>query len=544
MRYSLIGSIASGLRTCFLNEGFFIGILTIFCIQFGLLWTNLIAQTNKKKTVRNIFIKRQDVFPEITGKPRFLYNWANSLHIVTKESVIRQELLFEPGDEYDPELLQESERNLRALAYFGDVEVFVKREEAEFVDVAVVTQDQWSTLVSYIFNQGGGRTEFGGSIEEFNLLGLGKRIFSEIRYEQSEGTTFTLRYSDPQLFFTRWTTEETLITGPFIQSFSAEVIRPFFALDTKWAGGVSGNVTDRTIRLFDSGEETSRLRLETQGFQILGGRAFGSRFRKTRLQLTYRFQERVFISLGDLTTSPVPDDELIHALTLTARKENISFVEEKRIDRFVKTEDLTLGNISSLSLGRTGLPIPKGVTRFELNARTRQAYRFSVGQYLIAIFGFQTLFDKDTIASLRLQYYNKLLAQQTFAFNLEFDFGEDLEESRQFLLGGDSGLRGFPAREFTGDKRLLINIEDRIFTPLKILTVALGGVVFLDAGNVWRPDEAINLSDMNFSVGFGLRLGYTKSPNSRVGRFDFGLPLNRGGGFGVSIGVDQHFSIN
>ncbi len=94
------------------------------------------------------------------------------------------------------------------------------------------------------------------------------------------------------------------------------------------------------------------------------------------------------------------------------------------------------------------------------------------------------------------------------------------------------------------DKRILINIEDRIFTSIDILTVALGGVLFADAGNVWAKGQSINLADLNYSVGFGLRLGYTKSPDSRVGRIDFAWGLSGGGGFGIVVGVDQIFSVN
>ena len=501
------------------------------------------AQDQKTKLIRSVEIVRQDVFPEITGRPRFLYQWANTLHIVTRENVIRRVLLFKPGDEFDPELLAESERKLRQLAYIGEANIFITREEEQAVDIAVVTQDQWSTLVSLILSQGGGRTTFGAGVEEFNLFGFGKQIFSEISHESREGTTLTLRYRDPQLFGSRWTTEEAFVTGPFIDQISAQLIRPFYALDTRWAGGVAASKTDETIRLFSGGDEISRLGLETASVQILGARALGKRFTKIRLQLTYRFLRRDFSALGDLTTTPLPADELIHGLTATLTFENLNFAKEKQLDNFVRTEDLTLGRTTSLSFGRTGLPVPEGVKRFELSGRRREAHQLATNQYLILILAAQTLFEKDTIASLRLQYYHKWLRSQTLACNLEFDYGHDLEASRQFLLGGDSGLRGYRAREFAGDKLFLFNLENRLFTPLTILTVALGGVLFFDAGNVWGNGEAIDLADLHYSLGAGLRLGYTKSPSSRVGRIDFAWPINRGG-FEVSIGVGQQFTLN
>ncbi|MFQ5637236.1 MAG: BamA/TamA family outer membrane protein [bacterium] len=499
---------------------------------------------SKSKLIRNIDIKRKDVFHEVESKPRFLYQWANSLHIVTKENVVRRMLLFKEGDRFDPDILEESERKLRALSYLGEVRLTVENKDSCCVDIRVLTQDQWSTLLSYIFSQGGGRTTLGGSVEEFNVLGFGKRIFVEARHEKNEGATLTASYTDPQLFFSRWTTEERLVTGPFVTIFSGRIIRPFYSLDTKWAGGVDGEIRDETLRFFPQGieSEESRLKFENKQIRFFAARAFGSRFKKTKLQLTYRLQERGFFATGD--SARLPNDELIHALTLTTSFENLAFVKEKQIDKFVKTEDLTLGTIVRVSLGRTRLPVPIGIRRFEMSASLRRAQRVFQSQYLIFILGFQTLFERDTIASLRLQYYNRLLRNQTLAFNVEFDYAKNLEISREFRLGGDSGLRGYGARRFTGKKsRLLINLEDRIFTPFNILTVAIGGVVFLDAGNVWDVNQTIRLSDLKFSAGFGLRLGYTKSPNSRISRIDFGWKINHGGGFGVSIGIDQQFTL-
>ena len=517
---------------------------------FGKVYTQGVSlQAKEEKFVRNIEIVRQDVFPEITGKPEFVYEWANKLHIVTKEEIIRRQLLFKSGDVYDQELLEESERNLRRLPYIGKVDIKAIQEESEYVDISVVTQDQWSTILSTFFNRGGGRTTVGASVEEFNLLGFGKQILSEVRHEP-EGTTATLNYTDPLLLGSRWTASTSFVTGPITDFVSAQVVRPFFSLDTKLSGGISGFMLDRIDRRFEKGEEVNRFASDITDIRLFGARAIGSRFKKTKLSLTYRFAERVFSPIKGETTDleEVPEDEKIHSMTVGWSLQNISFVEETQIDKFLRIEDLTLGNITSVRIGRTGFPIPAGVKRFEVGIRRREAHQIFSKQYLITIVGFVTEFQddrlNDTIASLRLQYYNKLLKHQTVAFNLEFDYGNRLETTRQFLLGGDTGLRGYKAREFSGVKRFLINFEDRIFTSLNVLTVAFGGVVFMDAGNVWDEDERIDLTDLNYSIGFGLRLGYTKSPRSRVGRIDFGWPINRGGGFGVSIGVDQQFSVN
>ncbi len=70
--------------------------------------------------IDTIIIHRRNIFGSRSG---WIGSAANSLHILTREDVIRRELLFEPGDPPDPDLFDETERNLRALGIIGDVAV-------------------------------------------------------------------------------------------------------------------------------------------------------------------------------------------------------------------------------------------------------------------------------------------------------------------------------------------------------------------------------------------------------------------------------------
>ena len=48
---------------------------------------------------------------------------ADRLHIRTREEIIRQELLFAPGDPLDKEAIAQTERNLRALVFLRDARI-------------------------------------------------------------------------------------------------------------------------------------------------------------------------------------------------------------------------------------------------------------------------------------------------------------------------------------------------------------------------------------------------------------------------------------
>jgi outer membrane protein insertion porin family len=114
------------------------------------------------------------------------------------------------------------------------------------------------------------------------------------------------------------------------------------------------------------------------------------------------------------------------------------------------------------------------------------------------------------------------------------DVVTDLPASERFFTGGDTSVRGF-ARDSLGDVGTLdpngfptgghaltvLNAELR--APL---WRELGGVVFVDAGNVFRRVADVDLGALRASAGFGFRY---KSPVGPV-RVDFGFRLgNRRG---------------
>ena len=63
----------------------------------------------------------------------------------------------------------------------------------------------------------------------------------------------------------------------------------------------------------------------------------------------------------------------------------------------------------------------------------------------------------------------------------------DLDRDNQLLLGGDNGLRGYPLRFQTGDRRFLLTLEQRFYHPRQFLRLFYAGAaVFFDAGRAWE----------------------------------------------------------
>jgi outer membrane protein assembly complex protein YaeT len=99
---------------------------------------------------------------------------------------------------------------------------------------------------------------------------------------------------------------------------------------------------------------------------------------------------------------------------------------------------------------------------------------------------------------------------------------------RRYFLGGSTSLRGWGRLEVsplsgTGvpvGGHTLFEGSSEVRVPL---FAKLTGVVFLDAGNVWATDWRLDLGDLLFDAGAGLRY---ETPFG-VARFDFAYQLNR-----------------
>jgi outer membrane protein assembly factor BamA len=499
------------------------------------------SASDTTKYIRHIIISRENVFPDSIQAESFLYEGANSLHTITKESVIRNELLFEEGDIYDAELVEQTERKLRGIGYLGDSKILSNQIQKDSVDIYVHTTDQWSLVPSYLISSGGGLTEVSGSLTEFNLLGFGKQLSTEATWVSDEGLTWDFSYSDPQFFGTKWSSYASYTTGPFITGGYLSFDHPYFSPDSKWAGGIGGTYYNQTQRIFNEGVEVSRVRLVTKSAVAYVSNSMGKRFKKLRTRILFSYEDRDFSGLGDQTTTPVPQDELTYSTFVSFTLQGHSFAKDTTINRFIRTEDFTLGRTTTLTVGRAGFPIPKGKKRWDLVVQHRQRFRLSRGHYLFLTAGYETEFYRNTIFHFFTRYFQKIFWHQTLAFNFELKVARELEESSQFLLGGDSGLRGYTARAFNGDKKFIMNLESRIFTGLKLFTVAMGGILFIDGGYAWPRNQSIDFSDLNYSAGFGFRFVFTKFPGSPIARIDFGYPINTGGGFGIALGVGQHF---
>ena len=509
--------------------------LAVVCLAVASLAADSPAQT---RWVRRVVYERRDVFmgDDLPGIQRL----ANRFHITTRETVLARKVLLEPGDALDDELVAESERKLRKLDFLHDAEIDVRPAGPDSVDLLVTTHDQWSLVPSAILSSGGGLTRFGGSLEEMNFLGRGKYLWGAGEYENDVGTTWSAGYDDPQVLGSELEAGVSFASGPLLQAIGGYVEKPFQNSDVLWSWGGWASASDEIVRLFDAGEEASRYEERSDDAGIWATRAIGERYRKWRFTLQYSYYYRTNHVIEGETNAPLPVNELAYTTTAEISREHRSFVVERRINKLGRKEDLTLGNNSSLAIGRAGFPIPKGEKRWDFHASHAHVVRLGEHQYLFLNVGFNTKVVRDTIVSFGARWYD-IFGWHTLAAKLSGKFSNDLDRGSQFTLGADNGLRGYPARQFTGVSKVLLNLESRIVPSWELWTVAMGGVAFVDVGNVWKRGERMSPSDLNVGAGVGLRLEFTRTPGAPVSQIDVGWPVNRSGGPALTLGVGQQF---
>ncbi|MBI2486966.1 MAG: outer membrane protein assembly factor BamA [Deltaproteobacteria bacterium] len=119
----------------------------------------------------------------------------------------------------------------------------------------------------------------------------------------------------------------------------------------------------------------------------------------------------------------------------------------------------------------------------------------------------------------------------------------DVPIFKRFFAGGSTTMRGFPFQELgplddnedpVGGNSLLLGSFEIRFPIYK----DLGGVVFLDYGNVYPEEFDFKLDQIKYAVGTGLRyntlvgplrvdLGYALNPEPGIGRFQFFLSIGQ-----------------
>jgi outer membrane protein assembly factor BamA len=485
--------------------------------------------------IGEIRFNERDIFDtEGADEDTAMSRLGNRLHITTRRSTVEDQLLFKSGDLYQPGLLEESARILRDTRYLRDALIRPVAFHDGVVDVEVTTQDVWTFNPGISFGRKGGANSSGFELEELNFLGTGTQLGVGFKSDVDRDSKM-IHYRDRQLGSSWWDLDTAYSDNSDGRLAEFTLEHPFYSLGSHWAGGLTLVDDQRTDSRYDLGEVVDQFATHEKFSTIYFGHSAGLQdgwARRYSVGLTY--EDHAFGTVPGAGSAPalLPSDRTLVYPWIGAEWVQDEFRTARNRDQIEKTEDYSLGWHARAQLGyaaeslgsdRNSVMLAGGVTK-GLSLSERQSMFFGVDT--------RGRLESGEIAGGLLtadaRYYFRQSPRRVLVLNLSATAGSNLDADQQVLLGGDNGLRGYPLRYQSGEGRWLFTAEQRLFSnwyPFQLFNV--GGAVFYDMGASWGRDPLGTPSQgLLRDVGFGLRLGSSRSALGNVLHIDVAYPLD------------------
>lgn len=477
----------------------------------------------------------------------------------SNDHVIQRELLFQVGDTYTVEDELESERILRRKPYLGKAEIVASRDaETQLVWIQVEVADLWSFIPALdlpAFNKDSSNLLI--MLSDSNLFGSGNR--GRIRYQliREEGeeprSLIRSRYTASRMFDSYWEFDGQFTQKREGDSWQVRLKRPQYSLKTRWSADFTLSESIDEIRWYENGAKTDTF---TRSQQIHSARAthyFGSRHKQTQVSLWASSQKSDFNLIEKIAPSDANfENRNLKIVGITLGRRHVDFIRTRFLNQMGRVEDFEVGYRYGVSIGHASPLFDSDRTQTNLSVRLAQSQAHQDFLFLNAHTELATRLTEqlgDSVLTAKIKTTCKDLLYQTLVAQISTVMGFDLGGRRQVILGGTSGLRGYSSWAFSGEKKMLLNLESRtifkggIFKKVEPLIV-IGSAIFADVGYVWNG-AAFNLREPKRSIGFGLRFNLPKLTESRVYRLDLAYPLDVTGKFSfkpvITYGIGHVF---
>lgn len=514
------------------------------------------------KVLDRIHVVNLDVFSEREG---FL-QWFNIFHWTTREYVVAREVLLQPGELWDEELVAETKRKISDPLFTTLVVVVpVIAQTDGKVDLLVVTRDIWSLRMNSQFEvQDQVLTLLSISLSENNVFGFRKQaafVFDMDLGQFSLGPQYVdknIAGSRLQLL-TRWSALFSRSTQEFEGTSSTTLLSyPLWSLRSKWGASLSVTHFDSTVRQFfgpdirrydnpDTVELEAiprRFDFRTLTVETSGVRSFGDAIkhrvtvghalsvRRPSLQddfgldgLAMPTRERVEIARDAFVRDVLPRSERVSGLFARYNLFTPRFIVYRNIDSYDLPEDARLGPELTLEAS-TALELLGSEDNF-VGVGAGVGWTWDLAQdgaVGVSVNGSGRIDGSDfrdgnaggslRVVTPRVADAFRVVARAAYAQLID-------DTNNSFLsVGGDSGLRGYAIAQFTGQLRARGNVEIRSM-PIPILFTRAGALAFWDVGHA---ADSIDDLVLHHDVGVGLR-AIVPQLQPVVFRLDYAIPL-------------------
>jgi hypothetical protein len=506
-------------------------------------------------TIGRIDVHVQNIFDlSDPREDRPLYRLADHLHYPTRQRIVREQLLFAVGERVSAQKFAETERILRTRVYLNDAWIAPASYDAasNAAGIAVTVRDVWTLNPGISLGRSGGSNRSRLQLEDQDLLGLGTQV-SVSRSHDVDRTSTAVSYVDPNLHGSWWQLALDYADNSDGKVKAIDMERPFYSLTTHTALG--GALFDGTsvVPRYSRGQVVDQFEEHLNKHQAYFGWSDGLVNGWTRRWIAgVRYESAVFNRRADLAPQPLqlPADRRFAYPWLGWQIVEDHYVTSENMDLIGRTEDLYLGRSLYLELGYSPAAFGSLAPAVLGRANALAGWQFDPQRELFLASTFVGRFEHGAARNLSViggaRYFYRVSARQLLYASLSGTASHALDAEQQVLLGGDSGLRGYPLRFQGGSSSALLTLEYRVFTdwfPFRLLRV--GGAAFFDAGRTWGQDltGATPLGLLK-DVGVGLRFGNVRSGLGNVLHVDFSYALDAPLGvkkYQVTVETKQRF---
>ncbi|MEG1405805.1 MAG: hypothetical protein RSC34_04255, partial [Alistipes sp.] len=235
------------------------------------------------KTIGQITVERDPVFDQ-DG------NWferaGNKMHVLTRERVIRRDLLFHSGDQVDAELFVRNKQLLRSRAYISDAWVVLLPDSLDStkVNVVVRARDSW-TISAELGIKNEGRTMFG--LYDANIFGSGNKLSINTNFNRSsfDYGGNVVKYEIPNFMGTFYTAAFSAGRDFYNSQLRLELRKDFIRATDYEVGVAYNNVKSRYYMIDRDTSELARVR----SFDLWGGYSHYIKSMRSSIYLTGRY---------------------------------------------------------------------------------------------------------------------------------------------------------------------------------------------------------------------------------------------------------------
>lgn len=460
------------------------------------------------KRIDNILIFRNNVFEELPDMG-WVRRSANSVHRVTRESKIRQNLLFKPGDTVSAEVLSHNEQLLRDLNFLSDAYIVVvpARNGGKGVDVLVFTRDQW-TISADLHSRP--EDNYYLDLYDNNFLGWGDRL-SLRTYGSLSGKKYggnMLGYRMSNMWGSFFNAEAWAGKGYEESEYSLRIFKDFILPTDYMAGGIAEQRQYYETQVLS---DTLNL-IRARNFDFWLGKSWYLPKLKGSFFVTAGYQNLKFARRPEvrIDTNTYYHSRQVFLLGTGIYRE--SFYRGNLIYGFGATENVPYGYKLELITGRyLGEFDNKWYFSLGVAAGRQTGAGYLRGAATGSTFVTSTGKFRQAALDVEVNYFTNLLrtgrnyVRQFASVSYLHGFQRYGGEGEYLTFYGRDSPRGYRNEEMYGTSRLVVNTETVLFTPIYFYGFRFAFFAFLDAA--WIGNDGFIFGNRYYtSLGLGVRL--------------------------------------